>query len=131
MNDSPSLSPDQELVGGNFEGHQPAMRGFVKSHLLAVAILVAAVCLFRWPLVSGQYTFLDTGPDLAHMTIPDLEFRAHALRSGSIPIWSNYHHGGQAFLGELISGLLNPFSYLLLALPLKKGHISVDSFTGY
>src|SRR5271157_2196345 len=130
MNDSSFVSPDQEMAGANLEG-RPPMRGFVNRHLLALTILVAGVCLFRWPLISGLYTFLDTGPDLAHMTIPDLEFRAHALRSGSVPIWSNYHHGGQAFLGELLPNVLNPLSYVLLALPLKDGHIRTSAFLGY
>lgn len=131
MSDSPSLSHDQDLAGASFNNRNSAWRGFVNKHLLALAILVAAVCLFRWPLISGLYTFLDTGPDLARMTIPDLEFRAHALRDGSIPIWSNYHHGGQAFLGELLPNVLNPFSYVLLALPLKNGHISASLYFGY
>ena len=131
MNDSPFLSPGQDLAGASFDDPPSALRGFVNRHLLALAILVAAVCLFRWPLISGLYTFLDTGPDPAHMTIPDLEFRAHALRNGSIPIWSNYHYGGQPFLGELLPNVLNPFSYVLLALPLKNGHISASTFLDY
>ncbi len=131
MNDPSSLSPSHELAEVNSNHRPSALRGFVDRHLLALAILVAAVCLFRWPLISGLYTFLDTGPDLAHMTVPDLEFRAHALRNGSIPLWSNYHHGGQAFLGEFLPNVLNPFSYALLAVPLKNGHIRASAFLGY
>src|SRR5271169_3965514 len=105
-NRASSSGSDQAQAAENLAGSSSRLRRFGNRHLLALTVVVIAVCLFRWPLLSGIYTALDTGPDLAHMTIPDLEFRAHALREGSIPIWSNYHHGGQAFLGELISGLL-------------------------
>ncbi len=131
MNESSSLSPAQEPIEVHATGGRSALRRFARQHLFALAVLVAAVCLFRWPLVFGHYSFLDIGPDLADMTIPDLEFRAHALRNGSIPIWSNYHHGGQAFLGELLPGVLNPLSYLLLAMPLKNGHINQSFYLDY
>ena len=130
-NRASSSGPDQGRAARNSTGVFSSLRRFGSQHLLALTILVVAVCLFRWPLISGLYTSLDTGPDLAQMTIPDLEFRAHALREGSIPIWSNYQHGGQAFLGELLPNVLNPFSYVLLALPLKHGHIYHTAFLDY
>jgi hypothetical protein len=126
-----SSGPDEGQAAKNLTETSSPLRRFSNRHLLALTVLVVAVCLFRWPLLSGLYTFVDTGPDVAQMTIPDLEFRAHALREGSVPIWSNYQHGGQAFLGELLPNVLNPFSYALLALPLKHGHISISAFLDY
>src|SRR5271165_1074866 len=126
-----SLSPDQGQAAGNSKKAFSALREFGGQHLLALTVLVVAVCLFRWPLLFGHYSFLDVGPDFSHMTIPDLEFRAHALREGWAPIWSNYHYGGQAFLGELLPNVLNPLSYALLAMPLKHGHISTSYFLDY
>jgi hypothetical protein len=125
-----SSGPDQGQAAENLAGPPSPLRRFGSWHLLALAILVVAVCLFRWPLLFGGYSFLDVGP-LPHMTIPDLEFRAHALRAGSVPIWSNYQRGGQAFLGELLPNVLNPLSYALLAMPLSHGHIDTSYFLDY
>ena len=68
MSDAPSSSRDHELVETDSDGRPSALRAFASRHLLALAILVSAVCMVRWPLISGLYTFPGTG---LHLRTPE------------------------------------------------------------
>lgn len=101
------------------------------SRWLPPACVVILIALFYWPLLSGIYSIFDVGPDITVMSVPDLELRAKALRSGIIPIWDPYQMGGQSPLGEVTPAVLDPFSYPLLLMPLRKGHIPLGHIQIY
>jgi len=102
-----------------------------ESKLLAPLSVLALIALFYWPLLAGIYSIIDVGPDIAVMAVPDLNLRAKALRSGIIPVWDPYEMGGQSPLGEVTPAILDPFSYPLLLLPLKNGHIRLGYIQTY
>jgi len=85
--------------------------------------VIALIAIFYWPLLARIYSIFDVGPDITVMAVPDLNLRAHALRSGIIPVWDPYEMGGQSPLGEVTPSVLDPFSYPLLLMPLKNGHV--------
>jgi len=93
------------------------------SKLLPPLFVIALIAIFYWPLLSGIYSIFDVGPDITVMAVPDLNLRANALRSGIVPVWDPYEMGGQSPLGEMTPALLDPFSYPLLLMPLKNGHV--------
>ena len=130
MHTSESLLPGQLEPGvapSGLRTKPPTLR----KHVLSLLILVVAVCCFRWPLLSGRSSFLDVGPDWAYMAIPDFEFRAQMLHQGKVPLWNMYQSAGLPYLAEFGPGELNPFSYLLLAMPLRNGHLPVSAIIGY
>jgi hypothetical protein len=94
-------------------------------------LVVLLILLFQWPILSGLYSFLEIGPDLTVMAVPDLELRAKALRSAVIPIWDPYQLGGESMLGVVTPGLFDPFSYPLLLMPFKHGHIPFQNIQWY
>ncbi len=99
------------------------MRTAYGSKLLPPLFVIASIAIFYWPLLSGIYSIFDVGPDITVMAVPDLNLRAHALRSGIVPVWDPYEMGGQSPLGEVTPAVLDPFSYPLLFMPLKNGHV--------
>ena len=99
--------------------------------LLPAAGVFFLVLLYQWPILSGLYTFMDVGPDIAVMSLPDLDLRAYALRHGVIPLWDLYESGGVPMLALVTPAILDPFTYLLLLLPLKNGHIALGYVQDY
>jgi hypothetical protein len=99
--------------------------------LLPPACVFILVLLYQWPILTGFYTFLDVGPDIIVMGVPDLDLRAHALRQGTIPVWDLYESGGVPMLSLVTPAILDPFSYLPMLLPLKDGHIPLGYIQWY
>lgn len=99
----------------------PQMRVALAVDLALVAILTA---VSFWKLVfSRAYTFLEA-PDIANQVLPWLQMQARALREGTIALWDPYLLGGQPMVGQMQPGVANPFTYLLLAMPLKDGYLN-------
>ena len=89
--------------------------------VLALCLLIASV---YWKLVfSAQYTILEA-PDFANQVMPWLDLQARALRSGELPFWDPYLLGGQPLAAQMQPGVTNPLTYLLLAAPLRNGHLN-------
>jgi hypothetical protein len=109
----------------------PTLKRLCRSKLVAPFCLVAIIALFYWPLLAGIYTIFDIGPDLTVMAVPDLNLRAQALRAGIIPVWDPYEMGGQSPLGEATPAVLDPFSYPLLLMPLRNGHLPLGYIQTY
>jgi hypothetical protein len=99
--------------------------------LLPPASVFLLVLLYHWPILSGLYSFMDVGPDIAVMSLPDLDLRAYALRHGVVPIWDLYENGGVPMLALVTPAILDPFTYLLLLAPLKNGHIGLGYVQAY
>ena len=121
---NPSVSADPSTRNSiSRPGGLGLLRTAYGSKLLPPLFVIASIAIFYWPLLSGIYSIFDVGPDITVMAVPDLNLRAHALRSGIVPVWDPYEMGGQSPLGEVTPAVLDPFSYPLLFMPLKNGHV--------
>src|SRR2546426_4622942 len=112
----------------NHRIHRPRLRlGFERRlDLRDLLVLFVLVCCFFWKLAfTKQYTFLES-PDLAWQVLPWLQVQATALRHGVVALWDPYLGGGQPLVGQLQPGVTNPLTYLLLAAPLRNGHIRLE-----
>ncbi|MFN7919814.1 MAG: YfhO family protein [Bryobacteraceae bacterium] len=95
--------------------------------LLDAALLAILIVIAFWKLtLSTQFTFLEA-PDIANQVLPWLDLQARALREGRIALWDPYLLGGQPLVGQLQPGVTSPFTYLLLALPLRNGHLCITA----
>jgi hypothetical protein len=89
--------------------------------LAGPAALFLICCALFWKLVlTNQYTWLE-GPDLANQVLPWLQFQAGEWHAGRFPLWDPYHWGGQPLAGQAQPGVVYPFNWILLSLPLKEG----------
>ncbi len=89
-----------------------------------LALLLVLIALAFWKLVfSRAYTFLEA-PDVANQVLPWLQMQAVALRAGTVALWDPYLLGGQPMVGQMQPGVTNPFTYLLLAMPLRDGYLN-------
>ncbi len=103
--------------------------------LAGVAIDITWLCgliaLVYWKLVfSVDYTILEA-PDFANQVMPWLDLQARALREGQIALWNPYSLGGQPLAAQLQPGVTNPLVYLLLAAPLRNGHLNPYAVHGW
>jgi hypothetical protein len=77
-------------------------------------VLLAAVGAFFWrPLTTGTFFFRD----LYLLFYGRKLFWADAIRSGQIPLWDPFLHGGQPFLAEPANSTFYPTNALFLILP--------------
>jgi len=86
---------------------------------------------FYWQLtLSRQYTWLEN-PDQALQVRPWLDYAARELHAGRLPLWAPYEWGGQSLIGQVQPGLANPLNWPLYAMPLRGGHIPIETLHWY
>lgn len=92
-----------------------------------LALLVFLIAAAFWKLsFSRAYTWLEL-PDIANQVLPWLQVQALAIRQGMIALWDPYLLAGQPMVGQMQPGVTNPFTYLLLAMPMHDGYLTVTA----
>src|SRR5205085_10306037 len=66
------------------------------------------------PLFGGETCYYR---DLSLHFYPQKKYLVEAIRSGELPLWDPYIHGGQPFLGDIQNLVLYPSSLLYFILP--------------
>ena len=110
------------------ENHQSARLGPIAAPL--VLLLIVCGAFWKITLVPEEYTWLDS-PDLANIIMPWLQFESNELHRGHLPLWDPHEGGGQPLLGQTQPGLVNPVNWLLFAVPLAHGRITIASLNAY
>ena len=96
--------------------------------LLALLLLTAG---FYWKLtISREWTFLE-GFDLANVVRPWLDFEAREFHAGRFPLWDPYEWAGHTLIGQVQPGIANPLNWILFAMPLRDGHIPINTLHWY
>ncbi len=99
--------------------------------LAAIVLLLALAIGLYWKLtLSREYTWLQN-PDQGLQVRPWLDFQARELHAGRLPLWDPYLWAGQTLIGQVQPGLTNPLNWILFALPLSGGHISLGALDWY
>jgi hypothetical protein len=99
--------------------------------IAALAFLLALTVGFYWQLtLSRQYTWLEN-PDQAVQVRPWLDYEARELHAGRLPLWTPYEWAGQSLIGQVQPGLANPLNWPLFAMPLRDGHIPIETLHWY
>ena len=80
--------------------------------------------------LTSQYTWLNS-PDHVNQILPWMQEEATELRHGRLPVWDMHHWGGQSLIGQDQPGVLFPLNWLLWAMPLQNGHISLVAANWY
>jgi hypothetical protein len=111
LNSPSSFSSSSATPTPDITRSQPSWNRNLWKRLFPPATVFVLVLLYQWPILTGLYSFLDVGPDLAVMGLPDLDLRAHALRQGVIPIWDLYESGGVPMLALVTPAILDPFTF--------------------
>jgi hypothetical protein len=97
----------------------------------ALAFLLALTAGFYWQLtISRRYTWLEN-PDQALQVRPWLDYQAREWHAARVPLWAPYEWGGQSLIGQVQPGVANPLNWPLFALPLRSGHIPVETLHWY
>lgn len=95
------------------------------------AVLLLIVIGFFWKIVlTDQYSWLEF-PDLAYQVVPWLNYQAQQFHLHHFPIWDPFLYGGQSLIGQGQPGLAYPLNWLLFALPLDQGHISIAALNWF
>lgn len=103
----------------------------MKQTLAALAILLVLTGGFFWKLtLTHQWTFLE-GSDLAVQVRPWLDLAAREVHEGRIPLWDPYEWAGHTLIGQVQPGVANPLNWILFALPLRDGHIPIQTLHWY
>jgi hypothetical protein len=94
-------------------------------------LLLVTIGLF-WKLVlsGGQYTWLSS-PDLSSQVLPWLNLQARLWQQHVIPLWDPYNWGGQPLVGRTEPSVMYPLNWLLFALPLDAGRLSLTALNWY
>lgn len=101
------------------------------SALTGPAILLGlTLCLFWKLTLTRQYTWADH-PDAANQVLPWLEFQAREWHHGRAPLWDPFNWGGQPLVGRMEPGAACPLNWILFALPLKNGFLSINVLNWY
>jgi hypothetical protein len=94
-------------------------------------LLLCITVGFSWKLVlSSQYTWLDTG-DSMNQVAPWLQVQAAQWHTGHFPLWDTHVQTGQALVGQVQTGTLNPLNWILFSMPLSDGFIQFSSLNWY
>jgi hypothetical protein len=97
----------------------------------AVLFLLLLTTGLYWKLtISDQYTWLEN-PDQALQVLPWLDYEAREFHAGRMPLWDPYQCGGQSLIGQVQPGVVNPFNWILFAMPLRDGHIPIETLHWY
>jgi hypothetical protein len=97
----------------------------------ALIFLLALTVGLYWRLTfTHDYTWLEN-PDQGLQVRPWFDYEARELHAGRIPLWDPYLWGGQTLIGQVQPGLANPLNWILFAMPLRDGHIPVDTLHWY
>jgi hypothetical protein len=97
----------------------------------ALAFLLVLITGFYWKItLSRGYTWLEN-PDQALQVRPWLDYEARELHAGRVPLWAPYEWGGQSLIGQVQPGLVNPLNWPLFAMPLREGHIPLETLHWY
>jgi hypothetical protein len=98
-----------------------------KPGLLALAVIAVMVIGVYWKLtLVRQYTFIEA-PDIGHQVLPWLQVQAAAVHQGVVALWDPYIFGGQPLLGQVQPAVASPVAWLLMATPLKDGHLRLGA----
>lgn len=101
-------------------GSPPAVAAPIpgRMHATALALLLAATCIFLWPLFAPEPWHIPSGGgDNVSFLWPTYSFSADVIRSGSWPLWNPYLFGGAPHAADNQSSLYYPPFLLLAALP--------------
>jgi len=82
-----------------------------------LALLLAATCIFFWPLFAGEPWHVPSGGggDNVSFLWPTYSFSAETIRAGSWPLWNPYLFGGAPHAADNQSSLYYPPFLLLTA----------------
>jgi hypothetical protein len=92
----------------------------------ALALLLAVVVLFFWPVISRQAWIPQGGGDLVSFVFPMYRFAAASLREGHVPLWNPFLYAGAPFVADNQSGLFYPFNLLLFILRPDFSYLAVE-----
>ena len=94
-------------------------------------MLLALTLAVYWKIaLTNQYTWLNS-PDHVNQILPWMEEEARQLRQGKLALWDMHHWSGQSLIGQDQPGVLFPLNWLLWAMPLDHGHISLFAANWY
>jgi hypothetical protein len=93
-------------------------------------LLLLTICLFWKLTLTRQFTWADH-PDAANQVLPWLQFQAREWHNGRVPLWDAFNWGGQPLLGRMEPGAAFPLNWILFALPLKDGFLSIVVLNWY
>jgi len=97
----------------------------------ALVFLLALTIGLYWRLtIARDFTWLEN-PDQALQVRPWLDFEAREIHAGRVPLWDPYLWGGQSLIGQVQPGVVNPLNWILFAMPLRGGHIPVETLHWY
>ena len=97
----------------------------------ALVFLLLLTAGFYWQLtISRRYTWLEN-PDQALQVRPWLDYEAREWHAGRVPLWAPDEWGGQSLIGQVQPGVANPLNWPLMAMPLRDGHIPVETLHWY
>jgi hypothetical protein len=106
------------------------LRRYVPDVSAVLLLWLLTVASFWKLLLPGQFTWCDS-PDLVNQVLPWFQFQAHAIQTGTLPLWDPYHWGGQALVGQMQPGFSYPFNWLLFLAPMQNGHLSLAILNAY
>ncbi len=91
--------------------------------------MIPADNLFQWApwesAVSQFHAEIPQNPLIGDLVIQNYawkQFTRHSLQQGEIPLWNPYQFAGVPFLATGQHGMLYPFSWLFLLLPMSKAY---------
>jgi len=97
----------------------------------ALAILLVLTAGFYWKLTLSREWTVFEAYDLGVQVRPWLDYSARELHAGRIPLWDPNEWGGQTLIGQVQPGVANPLNWILFALPLRDGHIPIETLHWY
>ena len=88
-------------------------------------LLLLIIIAFFWKITLTRQFDWMWGPDIAHQVLPWFEEEARQIQHLQFPLWDPHTWGGQPLLAQGQPGVVYPLNWLLFAIPLVQGHISV------
>lgn len=96
--------------------HRPPLQTILREKEGWLLVLLWLAYCFRPVFLSYTFFFRD----LAYIFFPQVQLWANLLKSGQLPLWDPYHHGGHPFLADVANGTFYPTNLLYLLLPTLK-----------